>query len=78
MLKTEMNNNFNNILENKLTDLDKKIFFINNKNNISTNKKLKEMSNNINLQFTESKLNIEELQYVKDKINDTEAKFTQQ
>lgn len=67
-----------NILENKLKDFDKKIFFINNKNNINTNKKLDEMNNNINLQFTEIKLNIEELQYVKDKINDTEAKFMYQ
>lgn len=36
------------------------------------------MNNNINLQFTEIKLNIEELQYVKDKINDIEAKFMYQ
>jgi len=45
--KSEIYNNFSNIFEDKLKDIDKKLFFEVNKNDINTSNKLDEINNKI-------------------------------
>lgn len=42
-----MHDSFSDTLEEKLKDIDKKIFFINNKNTVNINKKLDDTNNKI-------------------------------